>query len=83
MKADTSKLPAYVGVEIPGQGYGVYRIAKVSQPAQLDEARRKQESEQIGRAVGGAEMYGYVEALKRKAKAKINVKAADLGTKAE
>jgi peptidyl-prolyl cis-trans isomerase D len=83
MKADTSKLPAYVGVEIPGQGYGVYRIAKVAQPAQLDEARRKQEAEQIGRAVGGAEMYGYVEALKRKAKAKINVKPADLGVKPE
>jgi peptidyl-prolyl cis-trans isomerase D len=83
MKADTSKLPAYVGVEIPGQGYGVYRIAKVSQPAQADEQRRKQEAEQIGRAVGGAEMYGYVEALKHKAKAKIKVKPADLGTKSE
>jgi peptidyl-prolyl cis-trans isomerase D len=83
MKADTSKLPAYVGVEIPGQGYGVYRIAKVVQPAQADEARRKQEAEQIGRAVGGGEMYGFVEALKHKAKAKINVKPADLGAKSE
>jgi peptidyl-prolyl cis-trans isomerase D len=83
MKADTSKLPAYVGVEIPGQGYGVYRIAKVTQPAQADEARRKQEAEQIGRAVGGGEMYGFVEALKHKAKAKINVKPADLGAKSE
>jgi peptidyl-prolyl cis-trans isomerase D len=83
MKADTSKLPAYVGVEIPGQGYGVYRIAKVTQPAQADEARRKQEAEQIGRAVGGGEMYGFVEALKQKAKAKINVKPADLGAKSE
>jgi peptidyl-prolyl cis-trans isomerase D len=83
MKADASKLPAYVGVEIPGQGYGVYRIAKVVQPAQADEARRKQEAEQIGRAVGGGEMYGFVEALKHKAKAKINVKPADLGAKSE
>jgi len=83
LKADVSKLPAYVGVDIPGQGYGVYRIAKVGQPAQPDLARRKQEAEQIGRAVGNAETFGFVEALKHKAKAKINVKAADLGTKSE
>jgi peptidyl-prolyl cis-trans isomerase D len=79
LKADVSKLPAYVGVDIPGQGYGVYRIVKVSQPAQPDVARRKQEAEQIGRAIGNSETYGFVEALKHKAKAKVNVKAADLG----
>ena len=83
LKADTSKLPAYVGVELPGQGYGVYRIARVTQPAQPDVARRKQEAEQIGNAVGGGETYGFVEALKHKAKAKINVKPADLGVKSE
>jgi len=83
MKADTSKLPAYVGVDLPGQGYGVYRIAKVGQPAQPDLNRRKQEAEQIARAVGTAETYGYVEALKHKAKAKINVKPTELGVKGE
>ncbi|HEX9171634.1 MAG TPA: peptidylprolyl isomerase, partial [Telluria sp.] len=79
LKANVDKLPAFVGVEVPGQGYGVYRINKVSMPAQLDQARRKQEAEQIARAVGEEEMYGYVEALKKKAKAKITVKPADLG----
>jgi peptidyl-prolyl cis-trans isomerase D len=79
LKADASKLPAYVGVEVPGQGYGVYRIGKVSQSAQPDQARRKQESEQITRAVGETEMYGYIEALKHKAKAKVTAKSADLG----
>jgi len=83
LKADVSKLPAYVGVELPGQGYGVYRIGKVSLPAQPDQARRKQEADAIARAVGGAEMYGYIEALKKKAKAKVNVKSAELGAKAE
>jgi peptidyl-prolyl cis-trans isomerase D len=79
LKADVSKLPAYVGVELPGQGYGVYRIGKVSQPAQVDAERRKQETEQIARLVGEQEMYNYVEALKHKAKAKITAKPADLG----
>ena len=79
LKADVTKLPAYVGVEVPGQGYGVYRIAKVSQPAQPDTARRKQESDQIGNLVGQQQMYDYVEALKAKAKVKINVRPAELG----
>lgn len=83
LKADVSKLPAYVGVELPGQGYGVYRIGKVTQPANPDQDRRKQEAESIARAIGNAETYGYIEALKKKAKAKVNVKAADLGTRSE
>jgi peptidyl-prolyl cis-trans isomerase D len=83
LKADMSKLPAYVGVELPGQGYGVYRIGKVSLPAQPDVARRKAEAESIARAVGGNELYAYIEALKHKAKAKVNVKPADLGAKSE
>jgi peptidyl-prolyl cis-trans isomerase D len=83
LKADVTKLPAYVGVEIPGQGYGVYRIGKVSQPATPDVNRRKQEAEQISGMVGQAELYNYVEALKAKAKAKITVQPSQLGVKTE
>jgi peptidyl-prolyl cis-trans isomerase D len=79
LKADVSKLPAYVGVEVPGQGYSVVRIGKVSQPAQLDEARRKQEAQQIAELAGQQAMYDYVEALKIKAKAKVSVKGSELG----
>ncbi|MFC0251865.1 SurA N-terminal domain-containing protein [Massilia consociata] len=81
LKADVTKLPAYVGVELPGQGYGVYRIGKVSQPAQPDADRRKQEAQQISSLVGQSEMYNYVEALKAKAKAKINVQPSQLGVR--
>lgn len=81
LKADATKLPAYVGVEVPGQGYGVYRIGKVSQPAAPDANRRKQEAQQISGLVGQAEMFNYVEALKAKAKAKINVQPSQLGVK--
>ena len=79
LKADVSKLPAYVGVEVPGQGYSVVRIGKVSQPAQLDEARRKQEATQISELAGQQAMVDYVEALKVKAKAKVSVKGSELG----
>ncbi|MGZ8294242.1 MAG: SurA N-terminal domain-containing protein [Telluria sp.] len=73
IKADVSKLPAYVGVELPGQGFGVYRIGKVTMPATTDAARRASEADQITNAVGQQEMYGFIEALKQKAKAKILV----------
>jgi peptidyl-prolyl cis-trans isomerase D len=71
MKADAAKLPAYVGVEIPGAGYGVYRINKVGQPAEQDKARREQEAQRISQVVAQQEMTGYVDALKQKAKVKI------------
>ena len=74
LKADVTKLPAYVGVNVPGAGYAVYRISKVGQPAQLDVARRKSEQEQIGNVMAQQEMADYVEALKVKAKAKIKAK---------
>ena len=76
LKADTSKLPAVVGVDLPGQGYGVYRIVKVSQAANPDPARRKAELEQINGAVGQQDLYHYLEGLKQKAKVKINHTAA-------
>ncbi|MYM39569.1 SurA N-terminal domain-containing protein [Duganella qianjiadongensis] len=71
MKADTTKLPAYVGVDVPGLGYGVYRISKVQQPAVQDEERRKAEAEQINSIVAQQEMHDYIELLKQKAKVKI------------
>lgn len=74
LKADASKLPAYVGVDLPGIGYGVYRISKVSQPAKPDAARRSAEQQEIAGVLGQIEMRGYVDALKEKAKVKIVAK---------
>lgn len=82
-KADVTKLPAYVGVDVPGVGYGVYRIGKVAQPAQVDTSRRNQEAQQIGGLVGQAELYNFVEAIKVKNKAKVNVGAAKPAEQAE
>ena len=74
LKADVSKLPTYVGVELPGQGYGVYRIGKVTQAAAPDAARRKSELDQIAGALGQQDMYGYIQAVKQKAKVKVLTK---------
>jgi peptidyl-prolyl cis-trans isomerase D len=51
----------------------VYRIGKVAMPAQPDAARRAAEAEQIAGVVGQQEMFGFIEALKQKAKTKITV----------
>ncbi|PWF43975.1 SurA N-terminal domain-containing protein [Massilia glaciei] len=67
LKANVSKLPAYVGVDLPGKGYGVYRIGKVTQPATTDVARRSGEQEQIAAAQAQQELFAYLEAVKAKA----------------
>lgn len=83
MKADAAKLPAYVGVEIPGAGYGVYRINKVGQPAEQDKGRREQESQRINQVVAQQEMSGYIDVLKQKAKVKILQPVATIKKQAE
>lgn len=71
MKADVTKLPAFTGVEIPDQGYSIFRIATVAQPTAPDEARRKSEQEQIAHTLAQQEMLSYINVLKEKFKAKI------------
>lgn len=70
MRADTRKLPAYVGVEVPLQGYGIYRVTKVRQPKVANDVRVA-ERRQLSSIMSQQEMTAYVEALKNKAKAEI------------
>ncbi|HJV84890.1 MAG TPA: SurA N-terminal domain-containing protein [Noviherbaspirillum sp.] len=77
MKADVSKLPAFAGVEVPGQGYAVYRINKVGQPATPDTARRQAEQQQVANALAQQEMLAYLEVLKKKAKVQITKPVAE------
>ncbi len=70
MKADTRKLPVFVGVTFPGQGYSVYRINKVEQPVQ--DARQTAEiSKQIENVLGSEDLYTLVEMLKQQGDATI------------
>jgi peptidyl-prolyl cis-trans isomerase D len=71
VKADVQKLPAFVGVEVAGQGYEVYRISKVTQGTP-DPARRLSEAKQVENSVAQQDVYSYVEALKQKAKVTVN-----------
>lgn len=71
MKADASKLPAVVGAELPGQGYGVYRINKLAPAAKVDEARRTAEQQQIAAALSQQETLAYIDVLKKRAKTQL------------
>lgn len=70
MKADATKLPAFVGVDGP-DGYSVYRLNKVQQASTPDKARRDAEQQQVANALAQQEMVAYVDLLKQKAKVQI------------
>jgi peptidyl-prolyl cis-trans isomerase D len=71
MKADATKLPAYVGVDMAPQGYGIYRINKVAKAAAGDPKRRQSEMQQVADAQAQNEVAAYLEALKKKNKTEI------------
>ncbi|MGN8081270.1 SurA N-terminal domain-containing protein [Variovorax sp. 22077] len=78
LRADPSKLPALVGVDLGAQGYTVVRVTKVvprtPPPAEL----AKQEQSQVGQSVAAAEDAAYYNMLKDRYKAEILVpKPAD------
>lgn len=78
LRADTTKLPALVGVDLGPQGYAVMRVNKVSpRPAPAAEAAQ-QELEQFTQAMSAAENAAYYNLLKERFKAQIVVpKPAD------
>ena len=75
MKADVTKLPAYVGVNLGGMGYRIFRINKiVEQPA--DEASAKSEEQQVNEFLAAQEMAAYLGVIKKRANAEILKPAA-------
>jgi peptidyl-prolyl cis-trans isomerase D len=80
MKADASKLPTVVGAELPGKGYGVYRITRLAPAEKVDTARRQAEQQQIAGALSQSETLAYIDVLKARAKAKVlHAPAAEAG----
>jgi peptidyl-prolyl cis-trans isomerase D len=70
MKADISRLPAYVGVSLPGKGYSIYRINAIDeQPA--DQEAVKTEKQQVEEFLAAQEMAGYLGVIRKRAKAEI------------
>ena len=71
-RADVSKLPVYVGVELRDRGYGIYRISRVIDAPPADAARRKEIQEQLARQAAQEDSAAYIESLRAAAKIEIN-----------
>jgi len=72
VSADTSKLPAYVGIPIPDGGYSLVRISKViEEPAKEGDP---QVAERAAQLYGGAQYEAFVESLRSRAEIEINRK---------
>lgn len=68
-RAPADKLPAYVGVDLGAQGYGVYQISKVTAPAaDAIAARRSAYEQQIAQIAGREDLDAYVAALRERSK---------------
>lgn len=76
-RADTGKLPAYAGVELPGVGYGLYKVVKVEAGDKLDDARRQGMLRQFGNLAEQEEMQAYLAALRDRYKVEINQSALE------
>jgi len=78
LRADASKLPALVGVELGTQGYAVVRVTKVVPRTPSAPEQAQQENAQVGQSVAAAEDVAYYNLLKERFKAEILVpKPAD------
>ncbi len=73
--ADASRLPAYVGTEVPA-GYAVYRVSKVVD-TEPDEARQRAVQSELGRANGEQEFRSFLAGLRASAGVEINRQALE------
>lgn len=74
-KADTSKLPAYLGMETPGAGYVIYRIGKVEAPPAADPQMLLSARYALGRLESERNIEAFAEALRQRGDVEINAEA--------
>jgi peptidyl-prolyl cis-trans isomerase D len=71
-RADATKLPAYVGVDLPPTGYGLYRVTKVTEVKSVDEARLRAIDAGLSRQEARDGYQAFVDSLRSRAKVEIN-----------
>lgn len=71
-KANVQKLPSYVGVEVGGGNYMLYKIMKVTQPEKLDENRRKVLQREYSTLTAQEDFAAYLAALRARYPVSIN-----------
>jgi len=77
-QAPVGKLPAFVGVTLDNGDYALYRVAKVSQPESVDEARRKAVERDYASLLAQEDFAAYLASLRARNKVEINQKALEV-----
>lgn len=70
-KADDTKLPAYVGVDLGNDGYAIYRVNAVVPAAPIDAARLAAAQRQLAQEDGQTQMEAYAASLRSRSKVKV------------
>ncbi len=63
-RASATKLPAYVGLDVPGGGYQVVRISKVQEAPPPTDAQRRTYGEQLRQLVAQQQVAAYVKSAR-------------------
>ncbi|SAK77591.1 PpiC-type peptidyl-prolyl cis-trans isomerase [Caballeronia hypogeia] len=71
-KADASKLPAYVGVDLGDAGYAIYRVNGIEKAAPVAADRLTGAQQQVAQVYAQADMEAYIDALKARSKVKLS-----------
>jgi peptidyl-prolyl cis-trans isomerase D len=67
-RADASKLPAYVGVDLSPAGYAIYRVSKVIEARAADEAKLRANETGLTRQEARETYDAFVDGLRSRAK---------------
>ena len=70
-KADDSKLPAYVGVDLGNDGYAIYRVNAVVPGAPIDAARLGAAQRELAQVDAQTQLEAYVASLRQRSKVKL------------
>ncbi|MDR5811716.1 SurA N-terminal domain-containing protein [Caballeronia sp. LZ019] len=71
-KADASKLPAYVGVDLGAEGYAIYRVNGIEKAGPVAADRLAGAQQQIAERYAEAEMTAYMDSLKARSEVKLS-----------
>ena len=78
-RAPSTKLPAYAGVPIPGAGFVIFRIEKVSRPtANEADPRLKAIKQQYARVLAEQDFGAYIASLRKRYEVKVNAAALEI-----
>ena len=72
LRADTSTLPVWVGIDMTSQGYALARITQVIPRKEVDAQASQQDRAQFTQLLGRAEAEAYYQMLKLRYKVQIN-----------